>query len=255
MDKEKLFQLFEKLYFAEIERSNSIISRIRVHSTFIFAIGGALAYMAPGWDIQSIPSFSPSLIFSHASWGWTLSEFSVASSLIFPSVARLGWMALYFLAGFNFICALWILLGAWTGFTHEFISSPTELDEHRTKHKKKLFKKTSAKKEMKETIYDLYRDITTHNMKVNDEKFKALKKSAGYIKSAFLYVFFALLIYQAYVKNAGIWQNKTHNKIEKGEVMPDKKKKDNDRPQPRKVTEARGSFKVKTPPVQKKPKK
>lgn len=161
MNKKYLFELYEKLYFHEMEVRERITNRVQITFALVATGYTILSYMMRMLDYTVI--------------NLATNIFIIATGITFI----LSIMCLYFL-----VRAFW-------GNTYEGMPSPVQTDLYRENlksHKKSIEqynKKYPKNKQQKinvdssiyEHLYQKFRDCSTHNTEVNDRRSKQLHQA------------------------------------------------------------------------------
>ncbi len=161
MNKEKLFQLYEKLYFDEIERREKIYSRLQLPLAILILIFGILAYM-----LQNA-SYSAFTIAVYSFW------------------------VLFLIACGCFSLTTLFFKRSWLGYTYRLLPTPEDTEKYR-KDCIDLYKDYENCDELVDGaifqyLFDAYVDYSSWNMANNDARSLNLEKTGKSLLITFLF--------------------------------------------------------------------
>ena len=169
MDEEKLFDLYEKLYFHEIDVRERLNSRLQIPLAIIALLFGFLAYMLQN-KCSRIGTF-PETIF------W------VFLSLSFIMVC---------------FCILFFILSLYS-FKHKLLPSAISTDQYKQEliehYKDHEDPEKLVKKYLKQYLYDYYRDFSSENTIINDRKSFYLHVTNLFLIISLIFSFFTFIPY------------------------------------------------------------
>ena len=161
MDKQRLFELYEKVYFHEMEVREKITGRVQL--TF--------ALVATGYTILSY-------------------MLRMLDTSIDASATHVFLLACALAFGLSFVC-LYFLVRAFWGNTYQGLPSPIDIDKYREElieyreqirdynknYPSKLQEEVDVDKRMKAFLYQRFRDCADHNTDTNDKRSRSLHHS------------------------------------------------------------------------------
>jgi len=167
MNQEQLFQLYEKLYFHELDRREKLSARLNMPLVVLVAVTGFFSFM-----LQNLPESLE---------GW----FSLA------------FWTLYISATLAAATAAWFFRKAWFGHTDKLLPTANETEAYRRKcidlyaeyHEcEKLVEQA-----MKQYLSDSYMRFSTENTINNDSRAYNLYRATASVTAAVLLAFAAFL--------------------------------------------------------------
>ena len=169
MVRNELFQLYEKLYFHEIDTREKFNARLQIPLAILVAQLSFLGYM-----LQNIAQGKSGLLFIAF---WLLYVLSCSST------------------GF----AIFHFVRAWYGYTYSFIPAAKETEEYHNELIE-LYKEYDNSEELVKSgidqyLYDYYKECSSLNTSNNDQKSIKLHKSMSFVIGAILLSFFAFIPY------------------------------------------------------------
>lgn len=169
MDKKELFQLYEKLYFHEIEAREKLNSRLQTPLTLVISLIGALAFLVQNYAHQS-----------DSAWA--------ALFILFASAAACALAA-----------ALYFFIRSWMGTEYFFLPPAIESEAYR-KQLITHFAPYETNGELSsaaftEYIMDYYVKYSSKNTDANDSRSLRIHKTNVSIVAAAVFSFFAFLVF------------------------------------------------------------
>jgi hypothetical protein len=169
MDNQELFQLYEKLYFHEIDAREKLNSRLQTPLTLIISLIGALAFLVQNYAHQRNSPFSTLFIF-----------FSSASAA-------------------SLVAAMYFFVRSWMGTEYFFLPSATESETYRQQlinH----FAPYETNGELssaafRQYIMDYYVKYSSKNTDANDRRSIRIHKTNVGIIAAATFACFAFLVF------------------------------------------------------------
>ena len=144
MDEDKLFKLYEKFYFHEIDIRERLNSRLQIPLTIIALLFGFLAYMLQN-KCDKVGNFSETLF-------WILFSLSIIA-----------------------VCfSIMFFIFSWYSYKHKLLPSAISTDQYKDElvehYKDHEDPEKLVKKYLKKYLYDYYRDFSSENTIINDRK-------------------------------------------------------------------------------------
>ncbi len=169
MDKKDIFELYEKLYFHEVEAREKISSRLQIPLAILLSIISVYAHIIKGISLNN-----------HCLWNVVFGLTFLISIILFVTSMS------YFIRSFY-------------GHTYEFIPSAIETENYRQKlietYKEYEDGESIAEKYFDEYIYKYYNECSSLNTKVNDKRSEFLHKCNTYLILSALPLVAAFLIF------------------------------------------------------------
>lgn len=155
MEENKLFDLYEKLYFHEVEAREKLSARLQIPLAISLALLGVIANIIKGL------SFSLTSIWCYVFW------------------------AVFGLSVILFIISLKYFVRSFYGHEYQFLPSANETEKYRQKlietYKDYEEGESLSKKYFNQYIYSYYNDCSSANTKINDSRSEALHKCNTYL--------------------------------------------------------------------------
>ncbi|WP_299694461.1 hypothetical protein [uncultured Vibrio sp.] len=182
MKKEQLFELYEKLYFHEMEVRERITNRVQITFALVATGYTILSYMLRMFD--NTVNDNATLVFS--------------VSTVFTFVL-------------SFVCVYFLVRAFW-GNTYKGMPSPVETDEYREKlkaHKTSIEEYNQTYPSNQQTkidvdslvskhLYEKFRDCSSHNTEVNDRRSKQIHRAFKWLLFASIPMFVSSVIFIGY---------------------------------------------------------
>lgn len=182
MNKERLFELYEKLYFHEMEVRERITGRVQITFALVATGYTILSYMLRMLDCTVIRS--------------AIMTFTISTGLTFV---------------LSFVC-LYFLVRAFWGNTYKGMPSPIKTDEYREKliaHKKEIEEYNASYQSNKQPeidvdalvsahLYQKFRDCSTHNTEINDRRSQQIHKAFKWLLFSSIPMFVSSITFIAY---------------------------------------------------------
>jgi Ca2+/Na+ antiporter len=182
MNKERLFELYEKLYFHEMEVRERITGRVQITFALVATGYTILSYMLRMLDYTAL----------HCA----IMVFAISSGLTFA---------------LSFVC-LYFLVRAFWGNTYKGMPSPIKTDEYREKliaHKKDIEDYNNSYPSNQQTevdvdslvadhLYQKFRDCSAHNTEVNDRRSQQLHRAFKWLLFASIPILVSSVTYIAH---------------------------------------------------------
>lgn len=169
MDKQNIFELYEKLYFHEVEAREKISSRLQIPLAILLSITSVFAHIIKGISLDN-----------HCLWN-VIFGLTFLSSLIL------------------FVYSMSYFIRSFYGHTYEFIPSAIETENYRQKlletYKEYDDGESIAEQYFDEYIYKYYNECSSVNTKVNDIRSEFLHKCNTYLILSALPLVLAFLIF------------------------------------------------------------
>lgn len=169
MDKQNIFELYEKLYFHEVEAREKISSRLQIPLAILLSIISVYAHIIKGISFDN-----------HCFWNVIFGLTFLISIILFVTSMS------YFIRSFY-------------GHTYEFIPSAIETENYRQKlietYKEYEDGESLAEQYFDEYIYKYYNECSSVNTKVNDIRSEFLHKCNTYLILSSLPLVAAFLIF------------------------------------------------------------
>ncbi|MBU4316123.1 MAG: hypothetical protein KKF30_02480 [Proteobacteria bacterium] len=169
MDKQNIFEVYEKLYFHEVEAREKISSRLQIPLAILLSIISVYAHIIKGISLNN-----------HCFWNIIFALTFISSIILFVTSMS------YFIRSFY-------------GHTYEFIPSAIETENYRQKlietYKEYDDGESIAEQYFDEYIYKYYNECSSLNTKVNDTRSEFLHKCNTYLILSALPLVAAFLIF------------------------------------------------------------
>ncbi|MBI2784669.1 MAG: hypothetical protein HYX64_11520 [Gammaproteobacteria bacterium] len=167
MNEEQLFQLYEKLYFHELDRREKISARLNMPLAVLVAVTGFLSYM-----LQNQPERLE---------GWF----------------ELAFWVMYISAAIAAGSSAWFFRKAWFGHTDKLLPTANETEGYR-RQCIDLYAEydecdTLVAQAMKQYLYDYYMRFSTENTINNDSRAYSLYRATASVTGAVLLAFAAFV--------------------------------------------------------------
>jgi len=155
MDENKLFELYEKLYFHEVESRDKISARLQIPLAITLTILGVIANIVKGL------SFNLSSLWCYLFW------------------------ILFGLGVVLFIFAVTKFIRSFYGHSYQFLPTACDTEEYRLKlidtYKDYENGEQLSRKYFNEYLYKYYNECSSKNTKINDCRSEALHKCNTYL--------------------------------------------------------------------------
>jgi hypothetical protein len=169
MKESELFELYERLYFHELEVRDGLDARLQMPMAIIVAVSGAIAFL-----LQNIES--PSILLK--SWLFVVPTVVSAIALIF---------------------AVYFFIRSWYGHEYAFIPSASEAEEYRKKLIKtyKPYRGGSrlVTRYFRKYLYDYYVELSSNNTQINDQRSLYIHKARTCLIAAVSLLFVSFLVF------------------------------------------------------------
>lgn len=169
MNQEKLFLLYEKLYFQELERREKLSARLNVPLAILVAVFGFLSFMLNKAPIAIL--------------GW--------SSFLF-------W-AFFLLASCAAAVGAWFFKASWFGHTDKLLPTATETEAYRSElisfYNDFDEKEQLVESSLQKYLYDYYQQFSSENTVNNDARAYHLYQATYAITVAVVLAFSAFIPY------------------------------------------------------------
>lgn len=227
MIKDYLFELYEKLYFHEIDIREKFNARLQLPLAILVAIISFLGFLLQNANKTELSGFFLFLFWS----GYVLS--CIATTL-----------------------AIYFFIKSWYGYTYQFIPSANSTEEYHTELIE-LYSDFEDKEELiskgiNDYLYKYYAECSSVNTENNDKKAISLHKAMTSIICAVVLSFLAFIPYQ--LSNFKTNNNST-KKYTKGIEMTEKKQSPPPPPAPPPKREIQEGVKIVTPSKKENPNK
>lgn len=181
MDKDRLFQLYEKLYFHELEIREKINNRVQLTLAILVTFSSIIAYMARMLDTSANIFISAAFVLALA----------IACILVFMSAMS--------------------TTNAFKQGLYKGLPSAVLIEEYRKQSEKyeieindfnkscsnneKIDNDFTAKAEMKNFLYDYFAKWSSHNTEVNDYRGNSIQEATQFLIWAALPLFFSSILF------------------------------------------------------------
>jgi hypothetical protein len=167
MDKESLFNLYEKIYFHEIEVREKLTGRLQLPLAILVGELGLIGYML---NNKAEVSFS-----YYVCTFWSFYILSCVSVLV----------------------AIYFFIRSWYGYEYSFIPSPSAMDGYRCQliefYKDDEEKDTLVKNALKDFLYDYYAKCSSKNTDNNDKRSILLHRTSTFLIASVMLLFFSFI--------------------------------------------------------------
>ena len=168
MNNDQLFNLYEKMYFHEIENREKLLTRLQIPLALLLAMASVISYLIKGIELKAF-----------SAWSW----------VFIVTLLSCFWL---------YAVSVWSFARGYFGYTYEFIPTAIETEEYRLKlidtYKGYDNQGELVSRYFNDYLHKYYAECATANAKINDTKSYYIHKCNKNIAALVIPIVAAFLI-------------------------------------------------------------